>query len=52
MIFIVVRSGQKNVIMRAIMEQAGVKTPAGAVVFSLPVTSTAGFRMFEGEPIE
>ena len=52
MIFIVVRSGQKNVIMRTIMEQAGVKTPAGAVVFSLPVTSTAGFRMFEGEPIE
>lgn len=45
MIFIVVRSGQKNTIMRAIMEQAGIGTPAGAIAFSLPVTSTAGLRM-------
>lgn len=47
MIFILVRAGQKNDIMRAIMEQAGTKTPAGAVTFSLPVTSTAGLRMLE-----
>lgn len=52
MIFIVVRSAQKNVIMRAIMEQAGIKTPAGAIVFSLPVTSTAGLRMLEDEQLE
>lgn len=47
MIFIVVRTGQKNDIMKAIMEQAGTGSPAGAVVFSLPVTSTAGLRMVE-----
>lgn len=52
MIFIVVRSAQKNVIMRAIMEQAGIKTPAGAIVFSLPVTSTAGLRMLEDEHLD
>ncbi len=49
MIFIVVRSGQKNTIMKAIMEQAGPQTPAGAVIFSLPVTSTAGFRIIEDD---
>lgn len=47
MIFIVVRTGQKNDIMNAIMEQAGTGSPAGAVVFSLPVTSTAGLRLVE-----
>lgn len=47
MIFIVVRSDQKNEIMRAIMEQAGTGTPAGGIIFSLPVTSTAGLRMLE-----
>lgn len=52
MIFIVVRSEQKNVIMRAIMEQAGIKTRAGGIVFSLPVTSTAGLRILEDEEIE
>lgn len=49
MIFIVVRSAQKNEIMRAIMEQAGTKTPAGGIIFSLPVTSTAGLRILEDE---
>lgn len=49
MIFIVVRSGQKNDIMRAIMDEAGTSTPAGAVTFSLPVTSTAGLRILEEE---
>ena len=47
MIFIVVRSDQKNNIMKAIMEQAGTGSPAGSVVFSLPVTSTAGLRLLE-----
>lgn len=51
MIFIVVRSEQKNDIMKAIMEQAGTKTPAGAISFSLPVTSTAGLRMIPKEDI-
>lgn len=47
MIFIVVRSEQKNAIMKAIMELAGTGTPAGGIIFSLPVTSTAGLRMLE-----
>lgn len=47
MIFIVVRKDQKNAIMRAIMDEAGTGTKAGAVVFSLPVTDTAGMRMME-----
>lgn len=51
MIFIVVRSEQKNNIMRAIMDEAGIKTPAGAVAFSLPVTSTAGLRILEDEDL-
>lgn len=47
MIFIVVRRDQKNAIMRAIMDEAGAGTKAGAIVFSLPVTDTAGMRMME-----
>ena len=30
--------------MRAIMHEAGVNTEAHALVFSLPVSATAGFR--------
>ena len=47
MIFIVVRKDQKNDIMRAIMDEAGTGTKAGAIVFSLPVTDTAGMRLME-----
>ena len=47
MIFIVVRKDHKNAIMRAIMDEAGTGTKAGAIVFSLPVTDTAGMRMME-----
>ncbi len=47
MVLIVVKSLQKNDIMHAIMEQAGIGTPAGAVMFSLPVTDTAGIRRME-----
>ena len=36
---------QKNTIMKAIMEGANPK--AGAIVFSLPVTDTAGLRLME-----
>jgi len=49
MIFIVVRTEQKNAIMKAIMDNAGTKTPAGGICFSLPVTSTAGLRMIPKE---
>ena len=47
MIFIVVRTDQKNAIMQAIMDKAGKGTKAGAIVFSLPVTDTAGMRLME-----
>lgn len=46
-IFIVVKSDMKNDIMRAIMEEAGLQSEAKSVVFSLPVTSTAGMRLLE-----
>ncbi|MDO4262380.1 MAG: P-II family nitrogen regulator [Eubacteriales bacterium] len=49
MIFIVVRTEQKNRIMKAVMEQAGTGTPAGGIAFSLPVTTTAGLRILEAE---
>ena len=45
--FIVVKSQQKNAIMQSIMEKAGMETKAKSIVFSLPVTSTAGLRLLE-----
>ena len=47
MVFIVVRKDQKNDIMRSIMDEAGVNTEARAIVFSLPVTDTAGMRLMD-----
>ena len=47
MIFIVTRKEQKNEIMRAIMEKAGLNSRAKSIVFSLPVTDTAGLRLNE-----
>ena len=47
MVFIVVRKNQKNDIMRAIMDQAGLESKARSIVFSLPVTDTAGMRLIE-----
>lgn len=46
-VLIVVRTDQKNAIMRSIMDEAGVGTKAGTIVFSLPVTDTAGMRLME-----
>lgn len=46
-IFIVSRTADKNAIMQAIMKQAGPESKAGALVFSLPVTDTAGLRLLE-----
>lgn len=45
LVLIVVRHEQKNDVMTAIMEDAGLESRAKAVVFSLPVTSTAGLRL-------
>lgn len=47
MIFIVTRTEQKNSIMQAVMEKVGVESKAQAIVFSLPVTDTAGLRLIE-----
>ena len=49
-VLIVVPHAKKNSIMRAIMDQAGMTTDAKAIVFSLPVTATAGMRLLEDEP--
>ena len=43
-VFIVCRHFRKKQIMRAIMQKAGVDSKAHALVFSLPVSETAGFR--------
>ena len=47
LIYIVAKTSQKNDIMQAIMSKAGTTTKAKALVFSLPVTDTAGLRLVE-----
>lgn len=47
MIFMVVKREIKNEIMRAIMDKAGLETKARSIVFSLPVTDTAGMRLMD-----
>lgn len=47
MVFIVTKTEQKNDIMKAVMEKAGLNTKAKAIAFSLPVTDTAGLRLVE-----
>ena len=44
MLFIVSQTEQKKNIMKAIMQHAGMESKAHALVFSLPVTDSAGFR--------
>lgn len=51
MVYIVVKHEEKNKIMQAIMQDAGMNSMAKSIVFSLPVTSTAGMRLAE-LPIE
>ncbi len=43
----VARKEGKNAIMKSIMEKAGIHSEARSVVFSLPVTETAGMRLIE-----
>ena len=43
-ILIAAKSSKKAEIMKAIVEKAGPETPAGAIVFSLPISSVAGLR--------
>lgn len=47
MIFMVTRKEGKNAIMKSIMDKAGLDSKAKSIVFSLPVTETAGMRLIE-----
>jgi nitrogen regulatory protein PII len=47
MIYIVSRRDNRDAIMKAIMEKAGVNTDAHGIVFSLPVDSVVGLKAFE-----
>ena len=47
MVFIVTKTELKNAIMQAIMKNAGLNSKAKSIVFSLPVTDTAGLRLLE-----
>ena len=47
MLFVVCKAENKNAIMQSIMANAGLNTKARCVVFSLPVTDTAGMRLSE-----
>ncbi|MBQ6020481.1 MAG: P-II family nitrogen regulator [Clostridia bacterium] len=51
MVMIVTKTERKNEIMRAIMEKAGLNSKAKSIVFSLPVSDTAGLR-FKKAPQE
>ena len=46
-VYIVSKSNEKNAIMKAIMENAGLNSKAKAICFSLPVSDTAGLRLLE-----
>lgn len=48
-ILIVTRKKQKNAIMKAMMEQTGLANKEKTIIFSLPVTSTVGLRMYIDE---
>ena len=52
MVFIVVRTELRNNIMKAIMEEAGLRSKAQAIAFSLPVSSVAGMRLVEADENE
>ena len=47
MIYIVSRRDNRDAIMKAIMEKAGVNTDAHGIVFSLPVDNVVGLKAFE-----
>lgn len=46
-ILIVAKKEQKARLMQAVLEKAGPSSEAGTVLFSMPVSSIAGFNMFE-----
>ena len=48
-VLIVSKTGEKAAIMNAIAQQAGVDTAAGAIAFSLPISSVAGLRVLDDD---
>ena len=52
MVFIVVRTELRNNIIKAIMEEAGLRSKAQAIAFSLPVSAVAGMRLVEADESE
>ena len=46
-ILIVAKKEDRTNIMRAVLQAAGVNTPAEAVCFALPISEAAGFRNLE-----
>lgn len=48
-IFIVSKTSQRSEIMKAVMTKAGMESKAKSIIFSLPVTSTAGLRLLEDD---
>lgn len=46
-VLIVVKKDHKNEVMQSIMDKAGLESKAKSIVFSLPVTDTAGMRLME-----
>lgn len=51
-VLIVAEAAKKAAIMKAIVEQAGPGTDAGAICFSLPVSKVAGLRQVDAEDEE
>ena len=47
MVYIVAKRDNRDSIMKAIMEKAGVKTDAHGIIFSLPVDNVVGLKAFE-----
>lgn len=50
--FIVTRTEGKNAIMESVMRKAGMDSRAKSIIFSLPVTGTAGLRLLEEDEEE
>lgn len=48
-IFIVSKTGKRKDIMKAVMKEAGMESKAKSIIFSLPVTATAGLRLMEDD---
>ena len=51
MVFILTKQESRKEIMKAIITQAGLKSDAEAMVFSMPVSDIAGLRQLDAEEI-